>query len=255
MKKLAAALKDVAPFDMAGAIELARNTGYTWRDIMSRAMVGRLIVEDYFVPAGIQQLLDEITTTIGALLVRTTAGWVGLNPTAAGYIMTDHGPGLPPSWEAPAAAGQTNLPIHVAGLDWGVTHATSANTISIGLLQAEPGMVITGIACMAAAAAATCVVTPCLYDLSGVTPHNLLATGPSLTGIVIGRNNMQLTAPYVVTTQALLGLGFVQHTSTITAPNNQAYAGWSGTTAGAPPNPAPTLAWSNANNFMPVFPF
>lgn len=54
--------------------------------------------------ATVSALLDDaIGTTIGGILYRNATDWTKIVPVAAGHVMTDGGPGVPPSWQAPAA--------------------------------------------------------------------------------------------------------------------------------------------------------
>lgn len=82
-KKLAAAQKSVYEVDRVGAELIADGSQYTYRDVLGRALVGRLIDmvpinEDLLDVADIHQLLDVISDQPGAMLVRGTDFWAAL---------------------------------------------------------------------------------------------------------------------------------------------------------------------------------
>jgi hypothetical protein len=82
-KKLAAAQKSVYEVDRVGAELIANGSQYTYRDVLGRALVGRLIEmipinEDLLDVADIHQLLDVISDQPGAMLMRGTDFWSAL---------------------------------------------------------------------------------------------------------------------------------------------------------------------------------
>lgn len=93
--------QNMSQADYVGAMGLQRGSLYVWRDVLTRALTARWIAFDPVSVATPQEILDSITDVVGALLVRTDTGWAGLLPDAAGKVLTDHGPGIPPSFEAP----------------------------------------------------------------------------------------------------------------------------------------------------------
>jgi len=110
------ALIKMAPPELLNeAIALTKNTGWYPRDLLMKAMNGGLVIaylKDGRVLYGrqdvaqnIQALLDGIDNTIGAILVRTSGGWVGLDPDSAGKLLQSNGPGEPPSWQWSVNAG------------------------------------------------------------------------------------------------------------------------------------------------------
>lgn len=91
--KLAAAQKAAWAVDRVGAEAIATGTQYMWRDVLGRALVGRLIElvainpEDFDV-ANIQQLLDQISDQTGTMLMRSPTQWVALVNVGSDEIIT-----------------------------------------------------------------------------------------------------------------------------------------------------------------------
>jgi len=108
-KRMVAAVNDCRPEDKAIARELAKGTGYTWRDILSAAVTGELLILEGVNTVQIQTELDKITNVVGALIVRTELGWVGLLPGAAGRVLTMPVGGTVPDWESPSSPGAGGL--------------------------------------------------------------------------------------------------------------------------------------------------
>jgi hypothetical protein len=117
LAQLAHALNNVSYWDRVNAEALAINTQYTWRDIMSLAMIGRLAVVEGVLPLMAYPDLDMIGTLPGSLIFRDPGNWLVLPPGAQGQVLTiDAGF---PRWRAPPVAGGSGsggLPL-VATLD------------------------------------------------------------------------------------------------------------------------------------------
>ena len=58
--------------------------------------------------ADVQEILDQLTTTQGAVLYRSATGWTFLAPGTAGQVLTTNGAAANPSWEY---AGSGNLTV------------------------------------------------------------------------------------------------------------------------------------------------
>jgi hypothetical protein len=84
--KFARAQMDVYNIDRIGAEAIAQGSQYTWRDVISRAMLGRLIevvpaIPNLYDMTDIRLQLDEISDQPGAMLVRAPSTWAALvNP-------------------------------------------------------------------------------------------------------------------------------------------------------------------------------
>lgn len=104
-------VKNKNPVEYQAAITMTVGTAITWKDAMSMAAYGTLIeatgrdgtqYRSYRQMANeVQPLLDSITNTVGAILVRTPDGWRGLRPgTDQQVLIFDAGQGLP-DWADP----------------------------------------------------------------------------------------------------------------------------------------------------------
>lgn len=57
------------------------------------------------IAADIQELLDSLTATRGAIIYRGLLGWEALPPDVAGYVLSTNGSGADPSWIAQSGGG------------------------------------------------------------------------------------------------------------------------------------------------------
>lgn len=90
------AQQDMMVADVVGAMGIARGSYFLYRDVLERALTGRLIAFDPVSVATPQEILDSITDEIGAILIRTSDGWAGLSPGDAGTVLSvDALTGLP----------------------------------------------------------------------------------------------------------------------------------------------------------------
>lgn len=105
MKRLAQATREINTIDIVAARLIAEGSHYTWRDVLSRAMVGRLInigQEDVLTP---QQILDAISDTPGAILWRSETEWVVLLPGDIDQVITLGVDGITPEWRDSQGGG------------------------------------------------------------------------------------------------------------------------------------------------------
>lgn len=109
--------------DRAAATAIAEGSQYTWRDVLGRAMVGRLIEWDFINPdvadqMSIQTLLDSISNTPGSMLMRSPTQWVALvNPDEKAIV----------GWDV-----ITHMPVWVDQPTAGITELTGAVTAGPG---------------------------------------------------------------------------------------------------------------------------
>lgn len=78
--KMVQAVKDSRPEDIIGAMEIARGTAYTWRDVLSALVNGNFVQVPGVQMITTQAALDAITEAVGAILYRSPTGWIGLEP-------------------------------------------------------------------------------------------------------------------------------------------------------------------------------
>lgn len=57
------------------------------------------------IAADVQEILDQVTATRGAILYRGLLGWAALVPGTAGYVLSTNGAGADPSWIAAGGGG------------------------------------------------------------------------------------------------------------------------------------------------------
>lgn len=87
-QRLADLHKNAMDIEKVAARDIAWGSGYTWRDVLSRAAVGRLIVWGPYVSEDIQSQLDTICNNPGAMLLRSDDEWHCLLPGTDGYVLT-----------------------------------------------------------------------------------------------------------------------------------------------------------------------
>lgn len=107
--KMVRAVQDMSAADHSAAIEIAKGTSYTWRDVLSRAVNGKLINLTNYYEMMNPYILDTFSDVVGAILVRTEAGWVGLVPGDDGQIL-ELIDGLP-AWADPPPSEHALIPL------------------------------------------------------------------------------------------------------------------------------------------------
>jgi hypothetical protein len=80
------------------------------------------LTADLTLEAEVQAILDQISTTEGDVLYRGSADWVALAPGTDGDVLTTHGAGAAPTWEAPAAGG--------SGSPWALVASSSPSGVN-----------------------------------------------------------------------------------------------------------------------------
>lgn len=127
--RLAKAQLEVTAVDRVAAEAIAKGSQYTWRDVIGRAMVGRLIdvipaTPDAFNVIDAQLLLDQISDQPGAMLMRAEIGWVALlNPEGLRVVAWDADTGMPIWSDGPAGPTGPTGPTGATGAA-GATGAT-----------------------------------------------------------------------------------------------------------------------------------
>lgn len=85
---LVIAIKNVIPSDAVAAREIADGSKNTWRDILSRVMIGRLVDNPNYGAIVSQYNLDILGTEPGSLVTRTVEEWVALIIGEDGQVLT-----------------------------------------------------------------------------------------------------------------------------------------------------------------------
>lgn len=63
------------------------------------------LTDEPVISADVQEILDQITATRGAIIYRGLLGWAALLPGTAGYLLSTNGAGADPTWIAPSGGG------------------------------------------------------------------------------------------------------------------------------------------------------
>ena len=134
-----------------------------------------------------------------------------------------------------AVAQHTNVPEFTPGV---------ANTFGSGFfggraIVVESDCTIDSICYYATTASGTTTIYPAVYSNVGSTVSNLLATGPMVTGVSVGKNEAPLSTPLTVTKGTILWVGMVcgvVQFLTAKSPSPVAYFAHTG----SPPSAAPT---------------
>ncbi len=78
--RLVRATKDVDPIQQMSARELAEESKYTWRDVLSLAMMGKIADFPNYGEIVSQYNLDILGTQPGMIIIRTVPEWIALPP-------------------------------------------------------------------------------------------------------------------------------------------------------------------------------
>jgi len=237
--------RQAEPLQYQTAANLAVGSDQMPRDLMVQSMYGsfyRIEHEDGTVwertrdvAPNPQWMLDLVTDEVGSMLYRGGIGWIWISPGEVGQWLqyTDDGPRW--VWAEP---GSTNNP------DWfvpGIITPSVGTNATLGTCAGTSMFIKSGskfntIQFPSAATVATTVVQPCVYDRVGNIPTNLLATGPAITGVAQGINDLPLDATLEATADDWLFIGMQIKTTTFNMPHtNGVMAGWSFPAAGAIP--------------------
>ena len=235
------------PGQLDSAIVFAEGVNNVPRDFLTANSYGTH--SDYFFEDGTQWVsyrsvtinaqlvLDQVTDTEGAMMWRTPTGWVEIPPGSPGqFLYNDLGTVRWVTAVPPAAGAPILVPpgLQLQGVSTNV--AVNSFTGSFTMLQA--GTVITGLAILANAAAATSKVQPVLYrNLVGVA-QNIVAQGNQVTGVVSGMNYLPFTSPYTVPTSGAYLPGIATTVALWAQVNaNTVIPGWTQTAVSPLPDP------------------
>lgn len=213
----------VNAYDLVTLQNMAFGTTYTWRDLMIRAIYGRLYnlryldgtkIEAYRdVNPNPQFILDLVTDVPGSLLYRGEQGWFGLDPGPNGTVLTMDPVSRDPQWMAPATGGGNGRSAaFTPSLGPQSTQSlTTGYTVMLAALLTA-GEWVSGIALGAQANASTGMYAGIYSDNNGA-PNALLASSTLKTGLAAGINKVPFTAPYQITTDGLYWFAILALTS------------------------------------------
>ncbi len=86
-KNFVAQVYDMMPCDMVAARAIAKGCAYTWRDVLSLALLGKLVEIEGSPMAQPAYFFDQLTDVVGAMIYRSANGWVGLLPDGNGKVV------------------------------------------------------------------------------------------------------------------------------------------------------------------------
>ena len=172
-------IKKASAADRTAAAETARNTPFLERDILMMVACGNLFTATTadgktlygwrMANLNIQQLLDSITTTNGAMIIRIAGEWVSLLPGADGYVLTiDPGTHLP-VWAVGGGGG--GAVDDVTGTD-GIDVSPTTGHVSVALASVADGTLLANIT--GSAAPPVPVTVSDLLDTLGSTDGEIL---------------------------------------------------------------------------------
>lgn len=241
---------DVDALDRETAENLTAGSLYIWRDALVSAAYGNFLRitdengvtwESYrSVAQNAQLILDQVTTEVGAMLVRSDIGWVHVPIGSVGQILTM---AAMPEWQDPASGpgggGMTVFaPAHLNPVS---LTTQSANYVQGTMANINPEDKPNCVQFYAGAAGATSQNTPAVYLRNGNQGGALLMTGPTVTGVVQGINTLALNAEIEVTDPTFLFVGIHTKVSSFTTPTHPGIPDWYLSAAGALPNPLGTV--------------
>jgi hypothetical protein len=223
-----------SPVDMESTAlrEMSEGAPWTWRDIYISCMYGKVIEGtmadgSYFgsfrlVAASIQQMLDTITNNVGSLLVRTDAGWVGLDAGATGDVLTSKGLGQAPDWEPGGGGGGSGWyqPALLMPVDWTGSHGIDTGEMYFAPFYLQTGAIIGGVVTAVNSTNATSTLDCALYSDGGGAPSSLLATSETTTGVAPPLATVTFDTPYEVEADGLIWLAFKPGASSYSTPTN-----------------------------------
>lgn len=114
-KQVVQMIKQATPEEVEGATLLTKNTPMLVRDALMQAAYGKLLVavmQDGRIYQGvrrldatIQPLLDSLSTLPGAVIIRTSGGWIGIGPGTSGQVLNIDSVTGYPAWIDPSGGG------------------------------------------------------------------------------------------------------------------------------------------------------
>jgi hypothetical protein len=178
------------------------------------------------ISAEAQAVLNQISSTHGAVLFRGATNWQALAPGTSGHFLRTNGANADPSWAAGGGGGGGGIPLYP-------TENPDPTVNSGGLLQNQLVLLIafchsatpvTGLGLLTRTVTATQQAIPAIYDagpaasLTTLAPNNttLVATGPSQTLVSNRYNLLPLDSVFTPTTGNVYFLGFTFHSGTAT---------------------------------------
>lgn len=181
--------------DHAAAIEYSAGLPFNPKDLLMMGVMGTLVtfttrsgqtyVSERLSQTSIEQLLDSITSTPGALLVRSADMWVYLPPGAGDQsLQIDPDTGYP-YWNDQAGGSGGAYPM-MGTTQLQTYNSLGGNYISVVPLIAPAGAAIDKIGIMGGDDLPSASWAVGIYDDNAYSPNNLLGQSAAQTGITKG---------------------------------------------------------------------
>jgi hypothetical protein len=249
---------DPEPANLAMAIEMAKDTTMIPRDFLTAAAYGKILTitlpdgtqwERYWdVAANAQLTLDQITTTIGALIYRSPAGWVEVPPGPDGYYLSiiDHQPIWLPAPTAPTSEALSPFQ--------GMLYAASSSAILINstggpYFLLEQGKQYAGVAVIARNITTAALLSAVVYagDLNAPTTREIYS--PQYQFSAPGLLHLPFPTPWTVPSTGMYAIGITTRGAVWSQCNTTSAIGkWYGSTSYPPPDPMSSYTLSAAPN-------
>lgn len=174
------------------------------------------------IAADVQEILDQITATRGAILYRGLLGWTSLLPGAAGLFLQTAGAGADPLWAA-AGGGGGSTPLLPFPSDIGAAPNIASGAFGCPALAVLPAFAknnesINALYLSVVGLPAGLKATPVIYGgidplVTQPTPNGaaLLASGPDVTLAANTTFRCLLSAPFAPTNGLFYYIGFALH--------------------------------------------
>lgn len=108
-RRMVAAQKAMMPEEQAAARHIAYGTSWTYRDVLCRVLNARLVELLNYEEVMLPFFLDQLCTTVGAMVIRTEEGWQCLLPPDANAVLAYDIATHRPVWVEGPASGITEL--------------------------------------------------------------------------------------------------------------------------------------------------
>lgn len=251
------------PFELVAAIAAAKGVPMVPRDFLTGCCYGTVVsfaFEDGSqwtryrdVTINAQLVLDQVTDTVGAMMYRSSVGWVEIPPGVNGSFLFYQN--LTPTW-APSAPpiGTTPTNAMYALLNPTTAAAIAVNTIGGIACTLQAGTIINALNFYCSVAAPTTRIAAAIYARNANNPGARLALSSQIIGATVGIKRVPLDAPYLITTTDLYFLALSVTTALVNqASSNATIWGWGAASAYPPPANMGAITASYASTWPKIW--
>jgi hypothetical protein len=176
------------------------------------------------ISAEAQAILNQISSTHGAVLFRGATNWQALAPGTSGHFLRTNGANADPSWAAGGGGGGGGSPLYptVNPDPAANSGALSPNHLVVSMAFCHSATPVTGIGLLTRTVTATQQAIPAIYNagpassLTTLAPNNatLVATGPSQTLVSDRYNLLPLNSVFTPIAGNVYFVGITSHSGT-----------------------------------------